>query len=320
MTNYVVETSLRDSYASIQLSPELVQQALAGKTTLLLKEILAVFPEADVTLTSDSYIRVRAALIDVLTRKPTRQERKRKMITEQVKTYNATFKTLTASFVYAYQAHLLSFKYTVGDYAPSSSLSPQDEDEAYRQFEESMSGKWDSFENEGEFFTSPDTLLSSSPMPTNGLSEKEYIALTELWTGYMNSANDTPSSLVLTSDVVVPKKSENQLAVEALLTDLQVDAKKFRSLKLTAEQEYTVESVMVSCQQIETLITGSQEFSSSEQQETVYEKAIPALKLLNEQFASLQEQLNSDVLRELSIMESYLASKSSHLGLTKNED
>lgn len=242
------------------------------------------------------------------------------MVTEQVKTYNSDFKALTVSFVYAYQVHLLSFKYTVGDYVSSSSLSPQDEDVAYRQFQKLIQTKWDAFENEGEFFTSPDILPSSSLMPTNGLSGKESIALAELWTGYMDNVNEAPSSLVLTSDVVVPKKSENQLAVEALLTDLQVDAKKFRGLKLTTEQEYSVESVMLSSQQIEALITGSQEFSSSEQQETVYEKAIPALKLLSEQFTSLQEQLNSDVLRELSIMESYLTSKSSHLSLTKTED
>lgn len=304
MTNYVVETSLRDSYASVQLSPKLVQQAVDDKVTLLLKELLSAFPEVDVMLTPDSYVQVKAHLMDVLTRKPTRSERKRKMITEQAHTYNGAFKALTISFVYAYQFHLLSFKYAVGDYVNSSSLSPRDEEESYRQFQQAIKTRWDAYASgeAEEFFPSTPASISNTELAAETAKPQANKLLT------------------LASQVVTPKKSHSQLAVETLVASLQKKASRFRSLKLTIEQEYTVDSTMLSCQQIESLISGAQEFSSAEQQETVYEKAIPALTLLDEQFTQLQSDLNAEVIRELGIMEDYLNTKHARLSLTKPEN
>jgi hypothetical protein len=321
MTNYTVETSLRDSYASIQLSPELAQQAIDDKVTLLLADILSVFPEVDVTLTADSYVRVKATLLQVLMRKPLRQERKRKMITEQVRTYNDKFKELTISFVYAYQVHLLSFKYSVGSDVPNSFLSPRDEEVVYREFQKVMQGKWHNWEtgDTDEFFISDKNNVSQSSS-LNDMSDKDFASLKDSWMDYAAGASRAINSLTLTSETPTPKKSDNQLAVEAFMTALQEKATKFRGMKLTAEQEYAVDSAMLSCQQIDSLISGAREFSSDMQQEAVYEKAIPALTLLDEQFTQLQEDLNAEVIRELSIMEDYLSTKHARLRLTKTEE
>jgi hypothetical protein len=322
MTNYVVETSLRDSYASIQLSPELAQQAIDDKVTLLLADILSVFPEVDVALTADSYVRVKATLLQVLMRKPLRQERKRKMITEQVRTYNDKFKELTVSFVYAYQVHLLSFKYSVGSDVPNSFLSPRDEEVVYREFQKVMQGRWKSWEkgDEDEFFTSTESNLPKPFARSNEMSDKKWADLKDSWMDYAAGASRAINSLTLTSETPTPKKSDNQLAVEAFMTALQEKATKFRGMKLTVEQEYAVDSAMLSCQQIDSLISGAREFSSDMQQEAVYEKAIPALTLLDEQFTQLQEDLNAEVIRELSIMEDYLSTKHDRLRLTKTEE
>jgi hypothetical protein len=319
MTNYVVETSLRDSYASIQLTPESAQQAIDDKVTLLLADILTVFPEVDVALTADSYVRVKATLFQALTRKPLRQERKRKMITEQVRTYNDKFKELTVSFVYAYKVHLLSFKYSVGSDVPTSFLSPRDEDVVYREFQKTMQGKWHNWEtgDADEFFISDkNNVLQSSSL--NDMSDKDLADLKDSWLDYAAGASRATNSLTLISETPTPKKSDNQLAVEALMTALQEKAAMFRGMKLTTEQEYIVDSTMLSYQQIDSLISGAREFSSDMQQETVYEKAIPALTLLDEQFTQLQEDLNAEVIRELSIMEDYLNTKHSRLSLTNN--
>jgi hypothetical protein len=322
MTNYVVETSLRDSYASIQLSPELAQQAIDDKVTLLLADILSVFPEVDVALTADSYVRVKATLLQVLMRKPLRQERKRKMITEQVRTYNDKFKELTVSFVYAYQVHLLSFKYSVGSDVPNSFLSPRDEEVVYREFQKVMQGRWKSWEkgDEDEFFTSTESNLPKPFARSNEMSDKKWADLKDSWLDYSAGASRVANSLILASDTPTAQKSENQITVETLLDGLEQKERKFKSLKLTTEQEYAVESTMLSCQQISSLISGAQEFASTQQQEAVYEKAIPALKLLDEQFTQLQEELNAGVLRELDIMEDYLNTKHARLSLTKIEE
>lgn len=47
----------------------------------------------------------------------------------------------------------------------------------------------------------------------------------------------------------------------------------------------------------------------------MYEKAIPALTLLDEQFTQLQNDLNAEVIRELGIMEDYLNTKHIRLSL-----
>lgn len=280
MTMY--SARLEEDQAFVQLSSQQINQAVQDRGILLLKEILALFPEQDVSLTPNAQVQAREALLKVLTRKPTRPEKNNQLIVEHLYSYNTDFNNFTASFVYAYKQGILRFKYSVdGKAGPSRILS-----------EDLLNlGRWQSYKN-GEITIHP------SPL----------------------SENETPLQLLPAPDVVLPSKSKTQVEVEMLLDGLYAQERKLRTGTLSIEQEHVLDSTMASCQQIETLISGSRDFATEDQQEKVYSNAIPALDMLAMQLDVVRQELNADVLRELTIMQGYLVSKHSNLTLPDSSE
>lgn len=273
---------LEEDQAFVQLSSQQINQTVQDRGILLLKEILALFPQQDVSLTPNAQGQAREALLKVLTRKPTRPEKNNQLVVEHLYSYNADFDNFTASFFYAYRQGVLYFKYSVdGKAGPSRILS-----------EDLLSlGHWQSYKN-GEITIHP------SPL----------------------SENKTNLQLLPIPDVVLPSKSKTQVEVEMLLDGLYAQERKLRIGTLSIEQEHALDSTMASCQQIETLISGSRDFATKDQQEKVYSNAIPALDMLAVQLDAVRQELNANVLRELTIMQSYLVSKHSNLTLPDSSD